>query len=400
VWLVKATFDGRDLRIEPVLADAPQSEWSTTSLVIDQHGFPVAWLDGQPSVDDVRELCEAVAGTTDADTEGPPLVPSPDPTISIVICTVGTRGSLGAAVQSAYLAARGRAELVIVVNSADREVERDVQRVIAELGVKARVILEPRKGLSRARNTGLRATETDVVAFTDDDVIVDDNWLEGVLRGFRRGSDVVAVTGLIPAAEIRTEAQELFERNGARWSTGLAPEVYRMSERRRYEILIPYSPHIGAGANLSVNRSSVLQAGGFDEALGAGTGTGGGEDLEILARLLRRGGAVAYEPSAIIWHLHRATKSSLYRQQLMYSIGTSAFLTRTALEPGRLEMLQSVREGARQYFRSSGSKADDGVPKSILAMNLFGMLIGPAFYGRERFRIVLQGHASRRRKPE
>jgi GT2 family glycosyltransferase len=398
VSLIKAVFDGRDVRYEPVLDDPSRGAGTERTLVIDQEGIPVAWQDGRPPAETVRQLCGASGSAVrSGDVVGERVADGPgDPTISVVICTAGLRESLTAAIESAYRATRSRAELVVVVNTADRTVRDTVERVVADHEVEARIVLEPQRGLSRARNAGLGATDTDVVAFTDDDVIVDENWLNGVRRGFSRSNDIVAVTGMVPAAEIRTEAQDIFERNRSRWSTELTPEIYRVSERSRYDVLIPYSPgHIGIGANLSVRRSAVLGAGGFDEALGAGTGTGGGEDLEILTRLLRTGGAVAYEPSAIIWHVHRATKASLYRQLFEHSIGTSAFLTRTMLEPERRDMLRAVVDGCSRYLRSSGSKIDYGIPKSAVVMEMFGMLVGPALYGRERLRIARRRMAAR-----
>ncbi|PRC62799.1 glycosyl transferase family 2, partial [Mycobacterium sp. ITM-2017-0098] len=66
---------------------------------------------------------------------------------------------------------------------------------------------EPRPGLSRARNTGLSAATGEVVAFTDDDVVVDRHWLSAIARGFSRGPAVSCVSGIVAAAELRTPAQ-------------------------------------------------------------------------------------------------------------------------------------------------------------------------------------------------
>src|SRR5579862_4201486 len=46
-------------------------------------------------------------------------------------------------------------------------------------GDKVRIVKEPRRGVSSARNAGLRAAAGEFVAFTDDDAVVDARWLRG-----------------------------------------------------------------------------------------------------------------------------------------------------------------------------------------------------------------------------
>jgi hypothetical protein len=83
------------------------------------------------------------------------------------------------------------------------------------------------------------------------------------------------------------------------WTGSLAPRVYDLDKRQGDDALFPYGAGIfGTGANFAVDRRLVERIGGFDTALGAGTPTSSGEDLDMFLRILLAGRAIAYESSA------------------------------------------------------------------------------------------------------
>lgn len=84
---------------------------------------------------------------------------------------------------------------------------------------------EPRQGLGRARNAGLHSTTANVVAFTDDDVVLDPSWLSWLVAGFGASQNVACVTGLILPLELETPAQLLFD-DFAGWSARLERRVW------------------------------------------------------------------------------------------------------------------------------------------------------------------------------
>jgi glycosyltransferase involved in cell wall biosynthesis len=85
---------------------------------------------------------------------------------------------------------------VVVVDSAPKSPEPKL--LAARYG--ARYELSPLKGLSRARNVGTRATQADIIAYLDDDMIPHSAWLRSLIKGFS-DRDVVAVTGPMLALE-------------------------------------------------------------------------------------------------------------------------------------------------------------------------------------------------------
>ena len=148
-------------------------------------------------------------------------------------------------------------------------------------------------------------------------------------------------------------------------------------------------------------RTAVLAAtGGFDEALGVGTATCGGEDLAMLIELLTAGHRLAYEPAAIIQHAHRATFPELERQIYGYGLGFTAMLTAVTLRnPRHVIGLASVLPGWLRSLRDPASakqvnRADD-YPPALARAELRGMLAGPVAYLRAR--MALREQAPRQR---
>jgi len=244
-------------------------------------------------------------------------------------------------------------------------------------------------GLSAARNRGLGEASAQYVAFTDDDVHVDSWWLEGIVAGFARDPLAGCVTGLVPPAELDDPAQQFFDRRYS-WASHLEPRVFDMSGRGDDSPLYPYSAGIfGTGANFAIDRELFKGLGGFDEALGAGSPAGGGEDLDAFVRVLRAGRSLVYEPSAIVWHVHRADEQALRRQLFYYGVGLTAYLTKYVLN-GRTvwQIVARLPAGARRGRRMwSPTQIGEPAPRILVLAEVAGMFAGPFAYLRGRLRL-------------
>jgi GT2 family glycosyltransferase len=264
----------------------------------------------------------------------------------------------------------------------------------------ARVVREPRPGISAARNRGISVATGEIIAFTDDDVQVQPGWLSALGRRFARQPHVSAVSGLVVPLEFETQAQILFEQSGSGLDRGYAPLTFERAGRFRVrrrdeqsgleEVRSLYlTGEFGFGANMAF-RTAVLQAsGGFDEALGVGTPTRGGEDLAMFVELLMAGHQLGYEPTAIIEHQHRATVADLDRQIYGYGLGFTAMLTAVTLRDPRHALglagiapawLRSLRA---QSSAKSVNRADD-YPPGLARAEFRGMSAGPLAYLRAR----------------
>jgi GT2 family glycosyltransferase len=321
---------------------------------------------------------------------------SPLPAISVVLCTRERPDDLAGALASLRTVDYPDFEIVVVDNA---PVTDATQRVVeAAADPRIRRVVEPVAGLSNARNAGLAAARHDIVAFTDDDVVVDPYWLHGLARGFDRSDHVVCVCGMVPSGELRTAAQAYFDQRVS-WAATLAPRAYSLAEPPPDLPLFPFQVGIyGTGANFAVKRSAATALGGFDEALGAGTSTKGGEDIDMFFRLVAAGHTLVNEPAAIVWHRHRSDGAALLVQARGYGLGLGAWLTKVSMDRDhrrlafrvvRKQFRSSIRKGA-EYGAIMVPPADlgDSIPKSIGRTEVLSVLGGPwaLWQGRRRGR--------------
>jgi GT2 family glycosyltransferase len=315
--------------------------------------------------------------------------PAPE-SLSVVLCTRDREDLLRTALASVLASARRDDEVVVVDNAPRTPATRTVVEELAD--PRLRYVLEERPGLSIARNTGARTARGAGIAFTDDDVVVDRNWVEGLVRGFTRAPQVGCVTGLVPSAELDTDAQHFFDRKVA-WSSSCVPRLYDLDVHRGEGTLYPYSAGIfGTGANFAISRAAFDALGGFDEALGAGAETRGGEDLDWFVRTVTGGFTLAYEPSAIVWHRHRRDLDSLRDQLYGYGTGLTAYLLKHAMtRRGFVDISRRLVKGVALLGRANRASVDAGIDKALLRREFVGMVHGPVLYVRARRRLRRTG---------
>ena len=324
---------------------------------------------------------------------------SPPPStelISVVVCTRDRpeilRTCLGRLQQLRY----PNFEVLVVDNAPTSTGTRGCFIDVVGDDGRFRYVVEPVAGLSRARNRGLQEAAGTHVAFTDDDVQVDPWWLDAISAGFARDGGAGCVTGLVPPAELEHATQHYFDRRYS-WARVMEPCVHDLTDGRLQSPLYPYSAGVfGTGANFAVDRALIIGLGGFDEALGAGSLARGGEDLDVFVRVLRAGRTLVYEPSAVVWHVHRAGSKALRRQLFSYGVGLTAFLTKyVADRRTRREILRRLPQGARRIPHLwSPSEISGQAPRSYMAAEALGMLVGPPAYLRGRLRLRRTATAS------
>jgi O-antigen biosynthesis protein len=282
-----------------------------------------------------------------------------------------------------------RIALIVVDNAPETEATRLLVESYVER-CDIRYLREDATGSASARNRGLQDVETEVVAMTDDDTLVDRHWLTEMARAFASFPDAATVSGLLLPMELDTPPQMWFEQYGG-FSRGFVRRVFDLGENRPAdEPLFPWTTGLfGTGNNFAFRTAAIREIGAFDAALGNGTPALGGVDSEILLRTIISGHTIVYEPHAVVHHAHRPDYSALRRQIHAYGAGMMACHVKTLLaNPGlSFSFVRKVPAGLRFTLGSGSSKNSQkrsGYPRELTWLELRGMLYGPIGYARSR----------------
>jgi hypothetical protein len=403
--------------------------YAKLSVDLDDQGFPLESFPGLP---------RAARGNLAA---GDPLRewPSNSPLVTVIVSTSGSRPDLlERCIKSLRMLMYPAFEIVVIDNrppsitDESEDVWTDTGGVDGVVAKGVTIVREERLGLSFARNAGVLAARGEIVAFTDDDVEVDANWLGGIVNAFDRSPEVMCVTGLVVPAELETEAQEFFENYYGGFERGLVPRTWIIPNRSlrnrpflsRSSFFVsesgspePSSPkslyvlagNCGVGANMAVRREIALRF-PFDVALGAGSIVNSGEDTRFFVDVLWAGHAIAYVPSSIVRHTHRRDMDGLKIQIRRMGMGLTALLTSLIVRDAR-HLVGIVLGGGPsaplRWTRSaiSGQSVAEGrdqrrsYPSTLRRTELVGQLLGPWRYFLSRRHLHSLERASVKREP-
>ena len=314
-----------------------------------------------------------------------PVYGGPFPTVTVAVCTRDRTADLKRCLDSLTLVNYPGVEVVVVDNApSDGSTERLVH---GYRGV--RYVNESRPGLDWARNRAVLEAHGEIVAFADDDVVVDPTWLSSLAAVFAQEPEVMAVTGLVVPYELETEAQALFEHLGG-FGRGFRRKWYRASDAKNTQIarLHGGAGKVGTGANMAYRRELFNRIGYFDPALDMGTPTNGGGDLNMFFRVIKEGYTLVYEPSAIVRHVHRRDPEALRRQMFSWGTGFSSYVISSSLAYPR-ETVGFAKLGFRWFWersvcRSSTAALRRSPSRSLVIAESWGFLAGLFRYLRAR----------------
>ena len=322
---------------------------------------PVAWR---------ARVREALTGCERTESAGAP------PRVSVIVCTRDRPDQLRECLDSIAALNTAPAEVIVVDNAPSDDATREICEQLP-----VRYIREPLPGQSRARNRGISDAVGDVVAFTDDDCVVDPRWLDDLEREFADPL-TMAVAGYIGPLELETTAQLWFELHGG---------FERHSERWVCDpaLTAPLrgAAIAGAGANMIFRRSVFDQTGGFAEDLGPGTPARSGDDKYAFYRVLAAGFRIVHDPARIVWHRHRRELGELRRIMNDYGVSEFAYTSRLLAEEGDASAfaiwrwwLSHYRDDVKKFVRRSPG----WVPLWVTRAEVAGAVRGPLQMIRSR----------------
>jgi cellulose synthase/poly-beta-1,6-N-acetylglucosamine synthase-like glycosyltransferase len=193
---------------------------------------------------------------------------------------------------------RERYEVIVVNNgSTDR-----TAAVAAEFPV--RLIGEPRRGVSQARNTGVEQARGELIVFTDADCVADRRWLEALVTRFDSEAGLGGVGGYLAGLNPQTPMQYyIVERQ-------LLSQEVAIEDR-------PFSAPFLVTANALLPRRLIEEAGGFNLHCVVVA-----EDADLCWRIGEMGRRFAFAPDAVVYHRHRSTVGAFCRWMYRYGKGS------------------------------------------------------------------------------
>ncbi|MGE5305243.1 MAG: glycosyltransferase, partial [Alphaproteobacteria bacterium] len=216
-----------------------------------------------------------------------------------------------------------RPEIIVADNDSTDDTRGVLNEISKHFPVSLKILKVTRPGKSAALNEAIRTASGEILAFLDDDVVLDEGWLEAVEKYFAGNGHLTA------QGTIRITPPESDD-----------PEFIALQQRYR---TIPYFDdylaelHSLNGANFAARREIFDRIGYFNERLGPGA-SGTSEDVELARRIVRAGIKIEYMKEAIVYH--RVDRSRL----------TEAYFKSLHLRQGRSRLVMSNPATARILF--------------------------------------------------
>ena len=295
-------------------------------------------------------------------------------TAAVVVCTATHERAdlLRACVDSLLTGTRPPDELLVIVDS-NPALKTELAAVLPP---SVRLLATEQQGLSGARNVGIRAAHSDVVAFVDDDAAGEPQWLSSLMEEFEGDDGILGVGGpIVPdwGAERRWLADELL------WVVGC---TYRGHREDAGPIRNPI------GCNMAFRREALDAVGSFAAQFGKrGNALETCDETELSLRVERAfgPGRIRYLPAARVRHFVPASRISwrlLVRRSLSEGLAKGRLhrlYRQPALGPERSYVRRLVSEAVPRLLADGVRRRDRNLVMGAGAILLSLLITGGAF---------------------
>jgi len=218
--------------------------------------------------------------------------------ISAILCTYNRCQSLARALESltaSILPETTQWEVLVVDNNSSDQTKAAVQEFWQRYPGRFRYLFEPQQGKSYALNTGIREARGNILAFVDDDVIVEPEWLQNLTATLNDrkwagcGGRILPEPGFVPPHWLAVDGPcNLVGALCAYFDAGDMPCELKQP---------PF------GANMAFRKEMFEKYGDFRTDLGPFPNKKiGFEDTEFGSRLMQAGERLRYVPTAVVYH--------------------------------------------------------------------------------------------------
>ena len=307
-WQIRATFDSG---AAGAIVFSWTDEWFRAGSQVEDWAFGITDINRNPK--------PATHTLRKAFNETPFALAVEWPGISVIVCTYNGARTLPQCLDELTALDYPNYE-VIVVNDGSTDESAGIARYYP-----VRLINQENKGLSAARNTGLAASEGEIVAYIDDDAYPHRYWLRYLASAFNRSAHAGIGGPNLPFAGDGFVAECVASAPGNPLHVLLSDEV---------------AEHI-PGCNMAYRKEALVALGGFDPRFRAA-----GDDVDICWRLQDHGWTIGFCPTAVVWHHRRNSIRAFWKQQYGYGKAEAQLEDKW---PQRCSALGDIRWAGRIY---------------------------------------------------
>jgi cellulose synthase/poly-beta-1,6-N-acetylglucosamine synthase-like glycosyltransferase len=176
------------------------------------------------------------------------------------------------------------------------------------------LIIEKKKGLNVARNTGFKISTGKIILFTDSDCVIPENWVKNMVKHFLNPK-----VGCVGGSILRYKNSFL-----SRYADESIMPVLRRF--KKFEMLnnVELFSRYPAGCNMAFRRRAIEKVGGFNEEIIYGF-----DEDELVERVCNAGYKLILDPDTIVKHQHRPNLKSLLKQNYNYGKGGTIMMKKT-----------------------------------------------------------------------
>ncbi len=201
---------------------------------------------------------------------------------------------------------------IIVVDQSNKTEVINANKKLTSLSSKISYFQSVEKGVGRAKNYALSRVRGKIIAFTDDDCLVDKNWIRNIVFSFARHKNIMGIFG-----EVLPFKPELHRGQ-------ICPCTFTYNKERIISQPELHWQNIGFGNNMAFRKEIFDKIGYFRNWLGPGSIGSNAEEAEFALRGLIKGYKLLYNQKVVVYHNRWLTKEEYQRQCLSYSCGETA----------------------------------------------------------------------------
>jgi glycosyltransferase involved in cell wall biosynthesis len=298
--------------------------------------------------------------------------------VSVIVCTHNRAHRLEQtlnSLQQMTVPADLAWELIIVDNNSSDNTKEVMDSFIDKSSLHVKYVIERNQGVSHARNMGIQEANGDIIAFTDDDCIVDRYWITSILKEFHSDESIAGIGGRVllynkmdRPISIRVHAERT-----------ILPSTDRI-----LKLMI--------GCNMAFARPVFDEVGIFDTDFGVGSRFASSEDLDFLYRVYKKGLKIVYSPDILVYHNHgRRSDEQIKSLMQGYAIGRGAFYCKYILRGDKdivyfaYEEMMSLLKGMMKRLIKGQSSTNQRVFLTAILVGFLHRLIKYKLNSRTKF---------------